>query len=849
MTNTNLIPVHCFLHRIFPVEYYNNAEEIVDKKIFKPRKDSLEFYIDFPLDWEASVRNVDRNWRMQLQGWTFFHPIMNFFDSFDEKNKVVNYFLDVARDWWDKYGSDPDDIVTTRMPKSYAWYDMSVGFRALVITFFADRLDYYKIKLNSEDSFLLQELAAKHIRHLSNPKVFSMNNHGLFQSHGLVGLLKKFPDVVDNPKDKLAYGLKLVESLVVNQFGEEGVHLEHSPHYHFYALNTLKAKIDSGWYDESAYIKEIASKADANSKWLVDPLKRPICVGDSILTVQKNITFPSEDSGDYLCSDIAKSGYSIVRSPWGVEGKNSSMLFMTGAYHHKSHKHRDCLSFDWFESGHRLICDSGKYGYKSDIYRNFFLSNRAHNSVEIEDFDILKVKPYGSSINNPVEVYPGIFKLDGKLDFPAIKHYRTIYYKPGSWLIVMDDLDFVRERTYKQWFHLERDFRLESFTGNSGVFKNDDNISLYVDCLNKDLKLNLHKGDEENMQGFICEKDYQFSPAYALAFEGYGQKNNIVTSLSVSRSAQENAKTFIFEQSLLIDNRKEEVFFKNNILKGVENLSFSSSRQLAKADISYEGEKTTQVKARGVLLSFYSSFKKNASKLAVFLPGATSRKYGEFDFQRHSWGQDLADFDCVFFSDPSVKDSNNLTLGWFQNEESSYGIDSLKEVIVALLKKTGYTQKELFIFGSSGGGYVALKLSEYFKNALVLAINPQIYLFNYSISHYENMLRCCYEGRAASFVKKNFYERLVYTPSSFKRKNPVFILQNISDDKHYKKHFMPLANKRKLMPLEIDSVGNEEVRTNLNLLTYKDDVLKHTPPNKEDTLAVFEKIFRFANFK
>ena len=133
MSHLELIPIHCFLHRIFPVEFYKDIEGLVKKRIFMPRKDSEPLSLVFPLDWEASGRSVDRNWRMQLQGWTFFHPIMNIFDSYENKEEIVNYFFDALIDWWNVYGQDTDDIVNTRMQKSYAWYDMSVGIRALVL--------------------------------------------------------------------------------------------------------------------------------------------------------------------------------------------------------------------------------------------------------------------------------------------------------------------------------------------------------------------------------------------------------------------------------------------------------------------------------------------------------------------------------------------------------------------------------------------------------------------------------------------------------------------------------------------------------------------------------------------
>lgn len=83
-----LIPLNSFLHRVFPLVHYD-TEELLEKRIFKPRKDCDSFEITFPIDWDPSDRIADRNWRMQLQGWTMFHWLMNSFSEYMEKERVI----------------------------------------------------------------------------------------------------------------------------------------------------------------------------------------------------------------------------------------------------------------------------------------------------------------------------------------------------------------------------------------------------------------------------------------------------------------------------------------------------------------------------------------------------------------------------------------------------------------------------------------------------------------------------------------------------------------------------------------------------------------------------------------
>ena len=63
----------------------------------------------------------------------------------------------------------------------------------------------------------------------------------------------------------------------------------------------------------------------------------------------------------------------MVRSPQArnVEGfKNSSYLAQTCAFHSRVHKHADDLSLIWWEHGHQILIDPGKYGYLDPSPKN-----------------------------------------------------------------------------------------------------------------------------------------------------------------------------------------------------------------------------------------------------------------------------------------------------------------------------------------------------------------------------------------------------------------------------------------------------------------------------------------------
>lgn len=832
------VAVECFLHRIFPPGFYKDeTTRIVQDRLFKPRKDCPEVSLKTPIDWEASEHEKDRNWRMQLQGWTVFQPIMNFFDTYEDKTSVLDFFFDLAQDWWDSYGADPDNVVTSRMPKSYAWYDMSVGFRALIIAYFLDRISAYQLPVSKERRTLLEQLARKHIANLRSPETFSLNNHGVFQAQGLMALLKTLYPDGEAPGDDIAYALDLMERLVSSQYDAHGIHREHSPHYHFYVLNTFNAVIKSGWYAQSTEISTRITRAQEACKWLVDPKRRPICIGDSILTPQTGLQFP-ETGTEYILSDFDTSGYSAIRSGWGTPEDQASMLFLMGGYHSKTHKHRDCLSFDWFDRGERIICDGGKYGYKSDKYRNYVLSYRAHNCAEIEGFDILSLKPYGSAIQGSEKLDDGIYRIRANLDFPAIKHSRELYFKPGKWLLIRDLLTYARARSTTLWLHLETDYSLVSAAGQSFHARGAGGREIFVDCLAHKANLEFHIGNETEMKGFVSAKDYEISPALTAGIALHGSNHLLHTTLALDEDARADAIAYAVENLGGTPPASPPAgldFKSDNLLPNIKHAKFLSLDHLE----IHQGQQTYGVTVNKVPLNFFYHKKRaDRKKLLVMLPGASARKKSHMDFQRHAWARDFKQHDVVAFTDPTLKPTNTIGLAWFQHTPERYGIEATATLIRKLIEKGGYAPQDVTLFGSSGGGFAVLQLADFFPEATVLAINPQIFLYNYTPSFYQAMLDTCYPGMTDAEVRKKFRDRITVRITPQDRKAPVVIFQNRHDEKHMNKHLRPFLKQQDSgWVTELQGTGGETLNK-INTVIYDDPASGHAPPSKEVTLEM-----------
>ena len=840
----NLIPINSFLNRVFPTSFYEkDAEKIIKDKIFKPRKDCEDFSIAFPIDWEALDKKEDRNWRMQLQGLAMFHPIMNFFDEYLDKETIVKYFFEVVEDWDKNYGEDPDNIVTSRMPESYAWYDMSVGFRALVLAFFINRIEEFSLSVTEQNKNLLQKVALKHIQHLKNPEVFSLNNHGMFQIQGLMALIQL--QGIQNYKKVYTYCLDKMEELILAQYNKQGIHQEHSPHYHFYALTTFENLLENDWYDEKPIIKEIVKKAQSIKKWIVDPYKRPACIGDSIMTAQKSVDFNKHDFADelenstedrkFVYSNFNDSGYTVFRSAWDTKPEECTYLFFMGMYNDKTHKHRDCQSFEWFDSGKKILCDGGKYGYKSDKYRNYFLSYKAHNTVEIEGFDILKIKPYISSIKS-TSYSNGVFYLNSALEYPAINHQRELYVKSKCWLIVNDTLKFAKARKATQWFHLEKEFKLKSFKNGYGQFcRNND--ELIVHCLDKDINSSLYYGDDEIMQGFISENDFLYEKALALGFELHGEHKNLITIFALSKEAYFDALAYLSSQNMYKTDIDENVQLPQTPL--IKNIKHLSSIDPC---IEFKEEKYTySTYVNNMKFDFYFHNKKS-EKVLIMLPGAIDRTKIIYNFQRFSWSDEF-DYSVMSILDPTINESNDLSIGWFQGTSNNFAIETLAALLKNLFEKNNINEKNVSFFGSSAGGFTSLMLANSFPKSKIIVINPQTCIQNYHEKEFQKILDYCYSHMQKSDVIERYKNRLEVNIDFSLREAPIYYLQNKADIHHMKKHLDVLLEKvedKNFVLVEEGEILHDE--RNLNVLFYTDPESGHSPPSKEKTIQIINGV-------
>lgn len=249
------------------------AFQLVEKDLFSSRKDLAAVRLAYPIDWAMDPFH-DRNWCMLLHSFRFAAPAIHEFKHGGDR-RFFDWVVQHLREWhaWHATGE-----------AEFSWKDMAMGLRSCAIAWAINR---------GAD---LHDMAAAHVERLIDPEKLSMNNHGIFQAHGLMCLGKAVNNTL-----ACTTAIHFMKRLFNQQFLSDGMHIEHSPAYHRFAIQVFSGALESGWYGDLA--THMLSHARANEKWLVDPEGRFINIGDSE---------PSQNGGIIKERDNTEPAHAVV---------------------------------------------------------------------------------------------------------------------------------------------------------------------------------------------------------------------------------------------------------------------------------------------------------------------------------------------------------------------------------------------------------------------------------------------------------------------------------------------------------------------------------------------------------
>nr|VFK67895.1 MAG: hypothetical protein BECKUNK1418G_GA0071005_11736 [Candidatus Kentron sp. UNK]VFK73178.1 MAG: hypothetical protein BECKUNK1418H_GA0071006_11706 [Candidatus Kentron sp. UNK] len=194
---------------------------------------------------------------------------------------------------------------------------------------------------------------------------------------------------------------------------------------------------------------------------------------------------------------------------------------------------------------------------------------------------------------------------------------------------------------------------------------------------------------------------------------------------------------------------------------------------------------------------FFSYFKRESTRLVVMLQGGIDREKVPLPvFQRWSWSEEIKG-SVLILNDPTLF-GNQLILGWWQGEESSYALSSACDFIRLIIGKLGYSIQDVLFYGSSAGGFSALMMAGHLGCGLAIVNNPQINLLERHIEQpFQAVLETKFRGisREEAF---NEYPTRFSVSALFKEINyipRILYYQNVKDHLHFEGQYLPFVKE------------------------------------------------------
>jgi Heparinase II/III-like protein/Heparinase II/III N-terminus len=515
-----------------------------------------------PLPW-AEADASRRSWSYHLHAWEPLGLLLSAYDHTRE-DRFLRRAADVALDWLahhPKLGSG----------SRFAWYDMAIGLRAARLAYIVDAACRTSDRVDDEIERLIAG-AELHRAALADDERFAEHtNHGFYQAAGQLALGRRLA-ALPGMDAAAAAATERLRRIAGRQFTGEGVHHEHSPGYHVLVLHALGRLVECDLVDDPE-IRALAGRAGDALAWFIQPDGHLVQIGDTdarVPTVEEFEHPPSEHLRFVLTRGgegaapaerlraFPDSGYIVMRDRWprpGEAPEGRTHLVQICAFHSRTHKHADDLSFTWYDRGSPILVDAGRYAYTGAVPRGSELarrgfwyghpkrvyveSTRAHNTVEIDgrSHDRRARPPYGSALRRWGE-RDGVLFSEAEVRHAEARHVRLLLLLPQQWLLVLDLLGGDPPgHHFTQWLHFAP--RLEVATAGGGLRVTGARDPLHVVSLLGAAPLAPVRGrGEPDLLGWTSPGPNALEPLWTAGFAVEGaQEHAFATLLAFGDSA------------------------------------------------------------------------------------------------------------------------------------------------------------------------------------------------------------------------------------------------------------------------------------------------------------------------
>jgi hypothetical protein len=200
------------------------------------------------------------------------------------------------------------------------------------------------------------------------------------------------------------------------------------------------------------------------------------------------------------------------------------------------------------------------------------------------------------------------------------------------------------------------------------------------------------------------------------------------------------------------------------------------------------------VTAEGFVYPLRLKVEPGADRLFVMLHGAVRRHKRALPlFARWNWGKVLKGH-VLAVCDPTLY-LGRMELGWYMGTGFKHAIPGLVAIAEETRRKLGIAEDRLIFYGSSGGGFSAIKAASTLGgNGRAIAINPQIDLMKYNERHVRQLARALGRPRRPydwnESPRAHTHAMVAYREACERGQRPgVVVAQNTTDDVHLADHF------------------------------------------------------------
>jgi hypothetical protein len=183
-------------------------------------------------------------------------------------------------------------------------------------------------------------------------------------------------------------------------------------------------------------------------------------------------------------------------------------------------------------------------------------------------------------------------------------------------------------------------------------------------------------------------------------------------------------------------------------------------------------------------------------RLFVFFSGFADRRTFELPvFHRWSW-HDQFPGDTLFISDPALKRSETLGLGWYIGLRNTDVMQFIIQIANDIAYRTGLDASRIVFYGSSGGGFASLRALSFLPEASAIVINPQLRLTRFVTTSLADYLRDLWDGMTPEdFAAQYRHLDDIGVLSDSIMGSRIVYAQNKHDTHHIEKHLPILFEK------------------------------------------------------